>query len=159
MKVFALAFCLFDPLIGVSLAVEKRSIDEYWQEYPKLGSFQNAWEAINEEVVYYLSLATSNLQYQCVKTTITATFPENKTIHYRYLMYNGPASKTEEINGAAYVDSDVRGTESIIHTMVKDFQLWVNEKEFEFLPRCCEFIFTFLTYKMNWYRITDKKIC
>uniref|UniRef100_A0A0K8R8U6 Putative salivary lipocalin n=1 Tax=Ixodes ricinus TaxID=34613 RepID=A0A0K8R8U6_IXORI len=188
MTVFALALCLFGPLMGVSLVVETRPIDAYWQLSTDLGRFQEAWDAIGHEGTYYLRLGTGDLQYRCVITIITATSPQDKIIDYRYVMYNGSPQEKIEFNGRASVRKDVRGIHSNIYTMArergkrdtlisqvvyteksrcyvlykfetKDFELWVHQTESDFLPRGCEYAYRFVTYNLRTNIFTDKTFC
>uniref|UniRef100_A0A0K8RGI9 Putative salivary lipocalin n=1 Tax=Ixodes ricinus TaxID=34613 RepID=A0A0K8RGI9_IXORI len=187
MKFLAHPLRLFATLMGVHLAVKNRFIDEYWQRSVQLGSFENAWEAINKEGVYYLMLGTSHRPYDCVALNVTETFPGVKVIHYEVEMHNASLRITEKYNGSAVVLRDVRGIQSTIEWLknelgrirksqvlytennnrcfvlyypdTSDYELWVNTNETDFIPRCCEFAFTFVTYELETYLNFDKRIC
>uniref|UniRef100_A0A090XB65 Putative secreted protein n=2 Tax=Ixodes ricinus TaxID=34613 RepID=A0A090XB65_IXORI len=185
MKVFAHTLCLFATFIGVSSAVKPRSIDEYWQHSTQVGSFQSAWEAIGQEGVYYLRLATKGSTYDCVTTRVTQTFPDKKTVHYRYRAYRESPQITEEFRGVYVVTNDTRGKETTLDNLVNGkgsgqsqvvftergkcfvlywtyagvYQLWVQEKEKHYIPRSCEFAYWLVTYGLNTHVYLYKETC
>uniref|UniRef100_A0A0K8RNN7 Putative salivary lipocalin n=1 Tax=Ixodes ricinus TaxID=34613 RepID=A0A0K8RNN7_IXORI len=187
MKVLVLAPCLFATLMGVSLAAKNPFIDDYWQASVALGSFEKAWEAINKKGVYYLMLTTSPRPYDCVDFNVKEAFTSPKAIHYDVTMYNASIPFTYEYKGTALVLRDVRGIESTIEwirkegghvhkTQVlytekdskcfvlfypdsKDYELWVYDTETGFIPRCCEFAFTFVTYEVETHLNFNYDIC
>ncbi|XP_040071575.2 male-specific histamine-binding salivary protein-like [Ixodes scapularis] len=187
MKFLAHPLQMFTALVGLHLAVKNRFIDEYWQRSVQLGSFENAWEAINKEGVYYLMLGTSHRPYDCVALNVTETFPGVNVIHYEVYMYNASLRITEKYNGSAIVLRDVRGIQSTIEWIRKDmrrirksqvlytekknkcfvlyypdtsdYELWANTNETNFIPRCCEFAFTFVTYELETYLNFNHAIC
>ncbi|XP_029851188.3 male-specific histamine-binding salivary protein-like [Ixodes scapularis] len=177
---------LFATLIGVHLVGKNRFIDEYWQRSVQLGAFENAWEAIGNEGVYYLMLGTSHPPYDCVSINVTAVFPKI-AIHYEVTKYNASFTVNETYTGTALIHKDVRGVESTIewikngtgrreqtqvlytdkynscyvlyYTCTGDYELWVHENETDFIPRCCEFSFVFVTYELETYYNFNKTIC
>uniref|UniRef100_A0A6B0UUH4 Putative salivary lipocalin lipocalin n=1 Tax=Ixodes ricinus TaxID=34613 RepID=A0A6B0UUH4_IXORI len=126
---------LFAALMGLHLAVKNRFIDEYWQRSVQLGSFENAWEAINKERVYYLMLGTTHRPYDCVALNVTKTFPDVKAIHYEVKMYNESLRITKKYNGSALVLRDVRGIQSTIEWLknelgrIRKSQVLYTEKQ------------------------------
>ncbi|XP_042150270.1 uncharacterized protein LOC115332830 [Ixodes scapularis] len=142
--------------------------------------------AIGHEGVYFLMLGTRHLPYDCVSINVTAVFPKI-AIHYRVTKYIASIRVNETYNGVALIHKDVRGVESTIewiknesgrreetqvlytekenrcfvlfYTDTSDYELWVNTNETNFLPRCCEFAFEFVTYEVPTYINFNYTIC